>query len=219
VSLSLPVWVHPLKQKVLSAAWGMHKPIRRCKGSARCGWVHCFLWQDAVHVSSRNHMCWTQCPCREKAQRTSNASFFLGLISALRIQPTWIHSPTMAPSRQAVTALLQRTHDRGTARGSDGDPQLLLTPFNMKSCKLSWWKLISNQPQLPKSEANSRQRNGNGLSQPRARGRLVCAVQNSAKAGTASHCCKTATGAPLSGDSMQDSCAVLWGTLGTDNPL
>lgn len=71
-------------------------------------------------------------------------------------------------------SLALRTHDRGTAGGSECDPQLLLTqqePFNVKSCELSWWK-----PRLPGSEANSRQRNGNGLSLPQAQGRLVCAV-------------------------------------------
>lgn len=52
----------------------------------------------------------------------------------------------------------------------------------MKSCELSWQVLMSHQPQLP-----ARQRSGNGLSLPRAWGRSPCAVENSAKAGTASH--------------------------------
>lgn len=116
---------------------------------------------------------WTQWPCREKAQRTSNALVFLGLISALRIQP---HNGTESAS---CGSLVLRTHDRRAVGRSKRDPQLLLTqqkPCHGKNCELSWWKLMSNKSWLPRSEANSRQRNGNGLSLPWAQSRLVCAV-------------------------------------------
>lgn len=93
--------------------------------------------------------------------------------SHMDLQP---HNGTESAS---CNSLALRTHNSGTAGGSERDPQLLLTqqePFNMKSCKLSWWKLMSNQPRLPGSKANGRQRDGNGLSLPQAQGRLVCAV-------------------------------------------
>lgn len=116
---------------------------------------------------------WTQCPCREKAQRTSNALVFLGLISALRIQP---YKGTESVS---CGSLALRTHHRRAVRRSGCDPQLLLTqqkPCHRKSCELSWWKLMSNKSWLPGSKANSRQRNGNGLSLPQVQSMLVCAV-------------------------------------------
>lgn len=146
---------------------------------------------------------WTQCPCREKAQRTSNALVFLGLMFALRIQP---HKGTKSAS---CGSLALRTRDRRAVRRSECDPHLLLTqqkPCHRKSYELSWWKLISNRSWLSGGEANSRQRNGNGLSLPQVQSTLVCAVINCAKAGTVPHYCQMVTGAPVWG---QDSCRSL----------
>lgn len=108
-----------------------------------------------------------------KAQRTSNALVFLGLMFALRIQP---HKGTKSAS---CGSLALRTHDRRAVRRSECDPHLLLTqqkPCHGKSYELSWWKLISNRSWLSGGEANSRQRNGNGLSLLQVQSTLVCAV-------------------------------------------
>lgn len=171
MSLSLPVWIHPLKQKL---------PIRGLRNaqthraSSWYGWHRACRTHPNRERSERNIvLCgrtlfvspalWTQCPCREKAQRTSNALVFLGLMSALRIQP---HKGTESVS---CGSLFLRTDDRRAVRRSECDPQLLLT--QQKSChgksyELSWWKLMSNKSWLSGGEANSRQRNGNGLSLP-----------------------------------------------------
>lgn len=136
------------------------QPIQKKQGIVLCGRM--LFLSPAL---------WTQCPCREKAQRTSTALVFLGLISALRIQP---HKGTESVS---CGSLALRTHDRRAVGRSKRDPQLLHTqqkPCHRKSCKLSWWKLMSNKSWLPGSEANSRQMNGNGLSLPQVQSTLVC---------------------------------------------
>lgn len=155
-----------------------------CKGSSPYGWHRaCRTHPDRARSERNIVFCgrmlftspalWTQCPCREKAQRTSNALVFLGFISALRIQP---HTSTKPAS---CGSLALTTHDRRAVGRSEHDPQLLLTqqkPCHGKGCELSWWNLMSDKSWLPRSEANSRQRNGNGLSLPRVQSKLVCAV-------------------------------------------
>lgn len=52
-----------------------------------------------VSVCRENHMLWAPRPCGEKGTKDQQCLVFLGLMSALRIQPTLIHSPAMAPSQ------------------------------------------------------------------------------------------------------------------------